>query len=285
VDRYYKETMEASPGYSESQAWATAWSRYCKYKDPGSDHCKKDTGDYFPGKRKSAATIPSEERGGKPGYDDDFKAGFTAGEAAYKADDNADGALAKKKYKRVSKKHGQWWVEGFIAAVDWARGADRTKNVQIAKKLGLKLRVASEDIDLLAKVARLIEERPEFRDKLLPLCDKTAKMFPADTANKLDRLTRDWDRHGWWNENSNGMIYSWSGGGTSPSTEKKVVMLPREDQVAVLVDGRPWGDRVYPDAESAVEAVEDNLIRTAGKPPTEEDLLWARYASGGLSEE
>jgi hypothetical protein len=54
VERYVKETQEGNPDYTDAQAWATAWSRFCKYKDPGSEHCKQNTGDYFPGKSASS---------------------------------------------------------------------------------------------------------------------------------------------------------------------------------------------------------------------------------------
>jgi hypothetical protein len=50
VERYVEEVKEKNPDYSEGQAWATAWSIYCKYKNPGSDHCKQDASDYFPGR-------------------------------------------------------------------------------------------------------------------------------------------------------------------------------------------------------------------------------------------
>ena len=55
VERYVDEGKEQ--GLSESEAWAVAWSRYCKYKNPDSPHCKKDSpSDYFPnqGKKKAA---------------------------------------------------------------------------------------------------------------------------------------------------------------------------------------------------------------------------------------
>ena len=42
VERYHKEVVEGNPNYSEEQAWATAWSIYCKHKQPGSEHCKQD---------------------------------------------------------------------------------------------------------------------------------------------------------------------------------------------------------------------------------------------------
>lgn len=47
VERYVKEIEESNPDYSEAQTWATAWSIYCKHKEPGSDHCKMPTSDYF----------------------------------------------------------------------------------------------------------------------------------------------------------------------------------------------------------------------------------------------
>jgi hypothetical protein len=40
VDRYHDEVKKSNPGYSEEQAWATAWSIYCKNKNPDSPHCK-----------------------------------------------------------------------------------------------------------------------------------------------------------------------------------------------------------------------------------------------------
>jgi hypothetical protein len=50
VERYVEETRESNPDYDDAQVWAVAWSRYCKYKNPGSDHCKKPTSEYFPNK-------------------------------------------------------------------------------------------------------------------------------------------------------------------------------------------------------------------------------------------
>lgn len=40
VERYVKEVKEKNPGYSDEQAWATAWTIYCEHKNPGSPHCK-----------------------------------------------------------------------------------------------------------------------------------------------------------------------------------------------------------------------------------------------------
>lgn len=53
VDKYYKNVKKNNPSYSDEQAWATAWSIYCKHKNPGSSHCHKPTGEYL--KKKEAA--------------------------------------------------------------------------------------------------------------------------------------------------------------------------------------------------------------------------------------
>lgn len=47
VERYVKEIEKKNPDYDEAQTWATAWSIYCKYKNPSSDHCQMPTSEYF----------------------------------------------------------------------------------------------------------------------------------------------------------------------------------------------------------------------------------------------
>ena len=92
-------------------------------------------------RQRVAVKLPSEEERGKPAHDADFKAGFAAGKAAYKKDDQVDISAGEKAYRRVSKKHGSWWVDGFGAALEASRpggGAYATKGSQIAKKLKLK---------------------------------------------------------------------------------------------------------------------------------------------------
>lgn len=50
VDKYFDEVKKGNPSYTDEQAWATAWSIYCKHKNPGSDHCTKSPGEYLTGK-------------------------------------------------------------------------------------------------------------------------------------------------------------------------------------------------------------------------------------------
>ena len=50
VDKYFDEVKKDNPSYSDEQAWATAWSIYCKHKNPGSEHCHKDPSEYLTGK-------------------------------------------------------------------------------------------------------------------------------------------------------------------------------------------------------------------------------------------
>lgn len=51
VDKYYEQVKEHNPAYSEEQVWATAWSIYCKHKNPGSPSCHKDPSEYLKGKK------------------------------------------------------------------------------------------------------------------------------------------------------------------------------------------------------------------------------------------
>lgn len=47
VDDLFKEVKDGNPGYSDEQAWATAWSIYCKHVDPNGEHCHKGPGGYL----------------------------------------------------------------------------------------------------------------------------------------------------------------------------------------------------------------------------------------------
>jgi len=122
---------------------------------------------------KVAVDLPSEEEGGKPKYDDHFKAGYAAGLKAYKADDSISIHDAKKAYKRVSSKYGTWWIDGFTAAIDLQRGAYNTKPAQIAKKMRLAsmLDIVADDEE--DKQSRFEEGKP---------ADPTKNMSPEDKA-------------------------------------------------------------------------------------------------------
>ena len=50
VDELFDEVKENNPSYSDEQAWATAWSIYCKHVEPGSDSCHLPTSEYLKGK-------------------------------------------------------------------------------------------------------------------------------------------------------------------------------------------------------------------------------------------
>lgn len=47
VDKHFKQIKEDNPSYTDEQAWATAWSVFCKFKSPGSPHCHKPTEEYL----------------------------------------------------------------------------------------------------------------------------------------------------------------------------------------------------------------------------------------------
>jgi len=42
VDKYFKEVKEKNPDYTDEQAWATAWSIFCKHVEPNSPSCHQD---------------------------------------------------------------------------------------------------------------------------------------------------------------------------------------------------------------------------------------------------
>ena len=104
--------------------------------------------------RRLAVTLPSEEDQGKPSHDEDFKAGFAAGKAAYAKDDSISKMDADKAYKRVSNKHGSWWVDGYTAAIDIERGATSTTPAQIAKKMKLAAPLKMSFHDEMATLAK-----------------------------------------------------------------------------------------------------------------------------------
>lgn len=55
VDKYFDQVKKDNPSYSDEQAWATAWSIYCKHKNPGSEHCHKPSSEYLKGKSAARA--------------------------------------------------------------------------------------------------------------------------------------------------------------------------------------------------------------------------------------
>lgn len=54
VDKYFKEVKLDNPSYSDEQAWATAWSIFCKHVNPESNHCKKSPEEYLKGQEKQS---------------------------------------------------------------------------------------------------------------------------------------------------------------------------------------------------------------------------------------
>ncbi len=48
VERYVDEGK--TQGMDEGEAWAVAWSRFCKYTSPGDDHCSGGPEDYLQGR-------------------------------------------------------------------------------------------------------------------------------------------------------------------------------------------------------------------------------------------
>jgi hypothetical protein len=65
VERYVKEVTKSNPDYDEAQVWATAWSIYCKNKNPSSEHCHMNTNEYFKGAMEGLTKLAA----GRPLYE------------------------------------------------------------------------------------------------------------------------------------------------------------------------------------------------------------------------
>lgn len=98
---------------------------------------------------KEMFALPSEEEGGKPQYDVDYKAGFVAamktiakkraagdvvGSYGWPNISISDGKLG---FLRASRKHGITWLDGYGDAIDIDRGYASPKKFAIARRLGL----------------------------------------------------------------------------------------------------------------------------------------------------
>lgn len=135
VERYVKEIEKSNPDYDEAQTWATAWSIYCKYKNPGSDHCTMPASDYFAG--RSAADEGLEAAWGETMAD--WSEGHVITPAVSGPDtpfteewgsDTPDGfgniakrarVLSKQesfaRMDELEKKHGRWTKEWYDAVI------------------------------------------------------------------------------------------------------------------------------------------------------------------------
>jgi len=137
---------------------------------------------------KLAVKTPSEQDG-KSSYDDDFRAGFDAGKKALKKNDRVDISTGKKEYRRVSKKFGSWWVQGYGAALDLARGAHNSEEAQIAKKLKLaSIEVTAAGNPWNSLHSFITKQYKEYTQECEKLLDATGKDF-AKKAEKHGTLT------------------------------------------------------------------------------------------------
>lgn len=57
VEELADEIRKDMPDYSDAQAYATAWSIYCKYIEPGSDHCTRPSSGYFVGREAALESL------------------------------------------------------------------------------------------------------------------------------------------------------------------------------------------------------------------------------------
>ncbi len=68
VDELFDEVKSTNPNYTDEQAWATAWSIYCKHVKPDSDSCHLPTSEYLKGKTAGAKLVEEVSDGGRKAY-------------------------------------------------------------------------------------------------------------------------------------------------------------------------------------------------------------------------
>lgn len=59
VEELVARISKQNPSYSEAQAWATAWSVYCRNVRPGSRHCRRPPSGYFAGTGEYVVVPPA----------------------------------------------------------------------------------------------------------------------------------------------------------------------------------------------------------------------------------
>ena len=68
-----------------------------------------------------------------------FEAGYRAGAAALAGNPNVSSMDARDAYRGVIRSlHGSWWIDGYCAALDLARGAYANAGAVLAVQLGLE---------------------------------------------------------------------------------------------------------------------------------------------------
>ena len=53
IEELVERIHAMNPTYDDAKAYATAWSIYCKFIEPGSGHCRRRPSQYLTGSRKA----------------------------------------------------------------------------------------------------------------------------------------------------------------------------------------------------------------------------------------
>ena len=187
VERYVEEGTDA--GMPEDKAWAVAWSRYCKYKNPESEHCQMNKSEYFPGR---TAAGPYEIMYRIPG-----KGGFKA--KAFKDNEAAVKWLEKFREKQGDDVDVRWPAK----TAKFERGVSMTVD-EVAEVVGDEFREMNEDPpESVKKVMEGMQGKTAHRPSLLAM-DAFAEMLrdgkfeegvPADpTENMSPEDAAEWER-------------------------------------------------------------------------------------------
>jgi hypothetical protein len=187
VERYVEEGTDA--GMPEDKAWAVAWSRYCKYKNPESEHCQMNKSEYFPGR---TAAGPYEIMYRIPG-----KGGFKA--KAFKDNEAAVKWLEKFREKEGDDVDVRWPAK----TAKFKRDVSMTLD-EVADVVGPEFKEMNEDPPPeVVEVMKGMQGKTAHRSPLLAM-DAFAEMLrdgmykkdvPADpTENMSPEDAAEWER-------------------------------------------------------------------------------------------
>lgn len=150
VERYVQEHKDQ--GMDEGKAWAIAWSRYCRYKNPGSSHCHKD--EYFSDRTAGADPLRIIDK-------------------KIPAKSGGDIGLWVLDYNSKTQTYigsPVIWTTGKVLGIL----GSKTYTIQDLKEM-FDIRGAESTRSLFASATRLAYERPDVRSVLLPVLSNHRK--------------------------------------------------------------------------------------------------------------
>lgn len=186
VERYVKDIKKSSPDYDDAKVWATAWSIFCKNKDPGSDHCTKAPSEYFKGASMNADQLEKDwQVKGKIWADLRSDKGQLETQIKIKAHKGEDFASLRNELKVLDDKIAQANKVHDKAFADWLN-AVLDANPVPAKKSAAKAGLEKKS-NLTPKMKAEIDADPELKE----MYRKHPDWFEDAKDPAFEQLTRE----------------------------------------------------------------------------------------------